>query len=97
VSVPQTPPPPLAGETMHLSEQEIHGTLARPRFHEAGAPAFTPDVVEALEDAFRGWWGKNSRDMHDGATGDVVQLFFVLNAAFANASTSSAFAPKARS
>ncbi len=57
-------------------------------------------VNEALERAFRLWWGRNSYALEDGGSGDLLDLLEVLNAAIANSdsvalSTDNAFS-KAR-
>jgi hypothetical protein len=64
---------------------------------EAGAPdEITPAKIESAREAFRSWQGNNSAALHDGDTGDVIQLWLSLNEAIANASRSPIVAPKAR-
>jgi hypothetical protein len=62
----------------------------------AGAPEIeiTPEIIRAMEEAFRNWHGANDRAIHDGDTGDVIQLFDMLRTAMAKASISSPEAPK---
>ena len=44
---------------------------------------------EAARNAFREWLSANDRLLQDGDTGDVVQLFLMLKAAFAKSRISS--------
>lgn len=55
----------------------------------------TPARLEALEDAFRDWYGANYNLLEDGGTGDVYSLLLTLNAACWNASNSSGSKPTA--
>lgn len=40
----------------------------------------TPEVIEALEEAFRKWQGRNGGALDLGGTGDVHDLLLTLNA-----------------
>jgi hypothetical protein len=58
-----------------------------------GAPEgkieIAPAALEAMEDAFRRWWGENSDRLEDGDVGDIYGLFSSLKLAAAiNASNS---------
>jgi len=52
------------------------------------APEASPEL-EALEAAFYDWWADNSEALANGYCGDVLGLRLALNAASANATTSS--------
>jgi len=56
----------------------------------------TPEMIEAAEELFFGWWAKNGHFLSVGLPGDLVDLRLRLNAAFANLSISSSFASKLR-
>ena len=59
---------------------------------EAGAPEYD---LEALESAFRVWWGRNSYALEDGGSGDLIGLVEALNAAKVNLPSASGEAPRA--
>ena len=40
---------------MHLSEHKNKGTFAKPRFHEAGAPEITLEMIRAGVKAYLAW------------------------------------------
>lgn len=60
----------------------------------AGAPAKTSASLEAMALEFRDWWSENAYLLDVGLTGDLDDLRFRLNAAFANSSISSIVTPK---
>jgi len=49
----------------------------------------TPEILDAMQEAFWRWQGSNSGALYDGGTGDVVALRSALNAAAANRKSSS--------
>ena len=50
-------------------------------------PAPPEDARAALEQAFYDWWADNHHALSLGAAGDVLDLRFRLNDAFANSSS----------
>ena len=55
----------------------------------------TPELIEALQDAFWDWYGLNGNIIEDGGTGDVYALLLTLNAACWNAPSSNFSKPTA--
>jgi hypothetical protein len=80
----------------HLSD-----SLVSPKgdFGGAGAPGneieVTPEMIEALNDAYYEWSGDNGYLLDVGLPGDLLDLRSRLNAAYANASISALDTPKA--
>lgn len=54
----------------------------------ATAPEFTPEIVEALREAFLDWYGENFNILEGGGAGDVQALLVTLNAAYWKAPSS---------
>jgi hypothetical protein len=86
---------------MHLTHSETcsHGCAVASDFSgAAGAPRneieITPEMIDALEEAFIEWWGENDYLLRVGLPGDVVDLRLRLNAALANSLISALDVPR---